>query len=109
MVLYILIGAFGLGLILFIVFMIVRAKRLRRLRECKKYDNKKIKECPSAFLWQKLIFWCNLLFLEKKVQGMIRQNGQGNNGAMILMVGMNQDINSIPRLQGAGLNAILTV
>jgi len=56
MVLYILIGAFGLGLILFIVFMIVRAKRLRRLRECKKYDNKKIKECPSAFLWQKLIF-----------------------------------------------------
>jgi hypothetical protein len=40
---------------------------------------------------------------------MIRQNGQGNNGAMILMVGMNQDINSIPRLQGAGLNTILTV
>lgn len=40
---------------------------------------------------------------------MIRQNGEGNNGAMILMVGMNQDINGVARLQRGGLNNVLTV
>jgi len=64
MILYILIGSFGLGLILFTVFIIIRIKRQRRLLACKRYDLIRRKKDISSFFHEKaLIFFVISLFV----------------------------------------------